>query len=183
MEQSPSPIEPDTKDWTWVLERPCPECGFDAASVDVTRTGDAVRAMLPAWGEELAKPDASLRPSADRWSPMEYACHVRDVFSIFEARLALMLDQDDPEFPNWDQDQTAINDDYANQTAAVVAAELDQAGRQVAVAFDAVADDQWERTARRSDGATFTVDTFARYFLHDPTHHLWDVSEEGATTA
>ena len=21
-------IEPDTKDWTWVLDRPCPECGF-----------------------------------------------------------------------------------------------------------------------------------------------------------
>lgn len=20
-------IVPDTKDWTWVLERPCPECG------------------------------------------------------------------------------------------------------------------------------------------------------------
>ena len=24
------PIVPDGKDWTWVLERPCPECGFDA---------------------------------------------------------------------------------------------------------------------------------------------------------
>ena len=23
-------ITPDTKDWTWVLERPCPECGFEA---------------------------------------------------------------------------------------------------------------------------------------------------------
>jgi hypothetical protein len=22
-------IVPDTKDWTWVLRRPCPECGFD----------------------------------------------------------------------------------------------------------------------------------------------------------
>jgi hypothetical protein len=21
-------IIPDTKDWTWVLHRPCPECGF-----------------------------------------------------------------------------------------------------------------------------------------------------------
>ncbi|HEY5013683.1 MAG TPA: DinB family protein, partial [Acidimicrobiia bacterium] len=25
-------ITPDTKDWTWVLERPCPECGFDASA-------------------------------------------------------------------------------------------------------------------------------------------------------
>ena len=22
--------EPDTKDWTWVLESTCPECGFDS---------------------------------------------------------------------------------------------------------------------------------------------------------
>ena len=27
-------ITPDTKDWTWVLEQACPECGYDAGSVD-----------------------------------------------------------------------------------------------------------------------------------------------------
>jgi len=32
------------------------------------------------------------------------------------------------------------------------------------------------RTGRRSDGAEFTVDTFARYFVHDPIHHLHDVA-------
>ena len=25
----PEPIAPDTKDWTWVLEQPCAECGFE----------------------------------------------------------------------------------------------------------------------------------------------------------
>jgi hypothetical protein len=25
-------IEPDTKDWTWVLRRPCLECGLDTQS-------------------------------------------------------------------------------------------------------------------------------------------------------
>jgi hypothetical protein len=35
---------------------------------------------------------------------------------------------------------------------------------------------QWERTGRRSDGARFTVETFARYFIHDPVHHLYDVT-------
>src|SRR5690242_18838112 len=23
-------VVPDTKDWTWTLERPCPDCGFEA---------------------------------------------------------------------------------------------------------------------------------------------------------
>ena len=27
------PIVPDDKDWTWVLLRPCPECGFDASTL------------------------------------------------------------------------------------------------------------------------------------------------------
>jgi hypothetical protein len=176
MEQSLPPIEPDTKDWTWILQRPCPECGFDATALDVHRTGELLRAMLPAWSQALAEPDAALRPRPDQWSPLEYACHVRDVCSIFADRLALMLSQDNPEFANWDQDRTAVDDDYGSQTPAVVAAELDQAGRQVAVVFDAVGDDEWDHTARRSDGAEFTVDTFARYFLHDPTHHLWDIT-------
>ena len=26
-------IVPDTKNWTWVLERPCPECGLDTREV------------------------------------------------------------------------------------------------------------------------------------------------------
>ena len=29
----------------------------------------------------------------------------------------------------------------------------------------------------RTDGAHFTVDTFARYFVHDPVHHVADVEE------
>ena len=37
-----------------------------------------------------------------------------------------------------------------------------------------------ERTGLRSDGAHFTVDSFARYFLHDIEHHLWDVTARPA---
>jgi len=35
---------------------------------------------------------------------------------------------------------------------------------------------QYGRTGVRSDGAVFTIESFARYFLHDPLHHLWDVA-------
>jgi hypothetical protein len=35
--------------------------------------------------------------------------------------------------------------------------------------------DQWGRVGLRSDGAEFTVDSFARYFVHDPIHHVDDV--------
>jgi hypothetical protein len=50
------------------------------------------------------------------------------------------------------------------------------AGDQLADRFDSVADAEWGRKGLRSDGATFTIDTFGRYLLHDPIHHLWDVA-------
>ena len=37
------PIVPDTKDWTWVLERRCDECGFDASAFPRERVGEMVR--------------------------------------------------------------------------------------------------------------------------------------------
>ena len=37
------PITPDTTDWTWVLERPCTECGFDSAAVRYDEIPDLVR--------------------------------------------------------------------------------------------------------------------------------------------
>ncbi len=42
--------------------------------------------------------------------------------------------------------------------------------------FEGVDGSQWQRTGRRSDGAEFTVESFARYFIHDPVHHLHDVT-------
>jgi hypothetical protein len=168
-------IVPDDKDWTWVLERPCPECGFDARSIDVTEVGDLTRANASAWQRVLARPGAGERPAPDRWSPLEYACHVRDVFRLFAERLDLMLTEDGPRYANWDQDATAVEDDYAGQSPVAVAVELTRAGAALAERFDAVKGDQWRRTGHRSDGAEFTVDSFARYFIHDPVHHLWDV--------
>ena len=95
------PIIPDDKDWTWVLERPCPECGFDASAFDRERVGQMVRDNAATWRDVLGRGDAvKRRPSDDRWSALEYACHVRDVFRLYLERLGLMLDQDDPQFLN-----------------------------------------------------------------------------------
>ncbi len=169
-------IVPDTKNWTWVLERPCPECGFDARAFPRERTGALTRANAASWPGVLARPDARERPREDVWSPLEYGAHVRDVMRVFDERLALMLTQDAPRYPNWDQDRTAIDDDYAHQDPRVVADELVAAAGRVADRFDTVDGETWLRTGYRSDGAEFTVESFARYFLHDPVHHLHDVN-------
>lgn len=168
-------IEPDTKDWTWVLARPCPECGLAAGEVAPTEIAERVLADLPRWEAVLRRPDARDRPAPSTWSPTEYACHVRDVFVLFDERVRLMLDEDDPMFANWDQDQTAIDADYASQPPSDVAPQLVAAGRAIAATFDSVPADAWARVGRRGNGSVFTVETLAQYFLHDVVHHLHDV--------
>jgi hypothetical protein len=168
-------IVPDTKNWTWVLERECPECGFDSSATPASDVPALLRANANAWPAVLERDGVAVRPDDSTWSDLEYAAHVRDVFRIFLLRLDLMLTEDDPEFPNWDQDVTAVEERYNEQDPAVVAVELTDAAEALARAFEAVPDDAWERRGFRGDGSAFTVDTLARYMVHDPVHHLHDV--------
>ncbi|MGO4257852.1 DinB family protein [Marmoricola sp. RAF53] len=172
------PIEPDTKDWTWVLERPCAECGFDPSAVDVTRLAELVHENTRGWYGALDGAGAAVRPDPGTWSRLEYACHVRDVHRLFGERVRLMLDQDDPAFANWDQDETAVESRYSEQDPAEVSVELVEAAADTAALFAGITDDQWPRRGRRSNGSVFTVATLGVYYLHDVVHHLHDIGHD-----
>lgn len=169
-------LEPDSKDWTWVLSRACGECGFDPAAVHRSEVADRIREDAAAWVPRLHGPDVAVRTRADRWSVLEYGCHIRDVHRIFEHRVQLMLTEDAPQFPNWDQDATAIADDYESQDPAIVATELFEAAGIVADTYDHVPADAWTRRGLRSNGSEFTIATIAVYHLHDIVHHAHDVA-------
>jgi len=168
-------IVPDTKDWTWVLERRCPECDFEAGAVAGAAIPALVRGLAARWAEVLVRPDVARRPAPAVWSPLEYACHVRDMSRVFGARAELMLAQDEPTFESWDQDAAAIEARYGEQDPATVAAELREAVEAAAATFADVTDEQWSRRGLRGDGAAFTVETLGQYYAHDMAHHLWDV--------
>lgn len=174
-------IEPDTKDWTWVLDRRCPECGFDAWSKarsvlagEVAANAQRMAALLAGSASPTQRP----RPSA--WSLLEYGAHVRDVHLVFTERLMLMLEHQAPAFANWDQNEAARLGRYQGQRPAQVAAEIAISGERFAAVLRAVDADAWERPGLRSNGSRFTVETLARYALHDLVHHWHDVTGERA---
>ena len=186
MTSSADGIVPDDKNWTWVLERPCPECGLDSRDIAPEQVAGLLRDVTATWQDLLTGAvdvpgGVTARPDPATWSPLEYGCHVRDVFRVFDGRLQLMLAEADPLFANWDQDKTAVEERYGEQDPASVAAELADAGAVIADRFAAVTGDQWDRTGSRDDGSRFTVTTFARYLLHDGIHHLYDVTGVRAT--
>lgn len=174
---------PDTKDWTWVLHRPCPDCGFEASAIAREEVGGLIRANAASWTVLLTeRPTAELRrrPADEVWSDLEYACHVRDVLRMFRVRLRLMLDQDGSLFPSWNQNEAAVADGYNEQDPARVASELSAAAAELASAFESVSGEQWQRSGERGDGAKFTADSLARYLIHDVVHHLHDVTASDA---
>lgn len=166
---------PDVKDWTWVLERPCPQCGLVASDVQPREVTTSLRTVAASWQRVLGGPDVRERPEPTTWSPLEYGAHVRDVLVLADERVALLLAEQDPVFADWDQDATALEQRYDQQDPSAVAAAVVGAGEALAARLDGVDAAAWDRAGRRSDGSVFTVASFSRYVLHDVAHHLHDV--------
>jgi len=177
--------EPDTKDWTWTLDRRCPDCGLAAGEIAWEEVADRAEVAALEWVQILrSSPAVTARPRPDVWSPLEYGAHVRDVYRLFDTRLLSMLDEDQPTFANWNQDDTAVAERYQESDPDEVAEELAAAAATFIARLTAVEASQRDRRGYRSDGAEFTVTTLAQYFLHDVIHHLWDVTgqQDGTTS-
>ena len=178
-------IAPDDKDWTWVLERRCDQCGFEAASVPRGQLGERFFVAAEEWVQILREsPAVEARPTPGVWSPLEYGAHVRDVHVITGRRLELMLTRDDAVFADWDQDEAARTATYAEQDPEQVAEDLEAAAQRLVSQVAEVEVRAWERSGTRSNGSVFTVESFLQYVLHDVVHHLWDVTgqQDGAAS-
>lgn len=173
----PGPSAPDTADWTWVLTRPCPDCGFRPDDVRPEGIPEILEDAKMRYAAVLARADVRARPSDGVWSPLEYAAHVRDVCDVMRGRLEQILDGggETVQFANWDQDQAAIDGAYWKSDPDVLATELEIAFDAAAQAYARPTSDQLTWPGLRSNGSAFTVETLGRYFVHDVLHHLWDV--------
>ena len=161
-----------------MLERKCPDCSADVLTLPRDGLGPRFRAVGGSWRLLLGRGAIVAREPTDgvrTWSALEYGCHVRDVFEVFEERIRTTLKKrKPPTFRDWDHDQAAIDGDYANADPDQVAYALASRAGKVADLLDRVSGDEWDKRSTRSDGFGFTVETLARYMLHDVEHHLWD---------
>ena len=165
----------------WQSER-CPECAFDPSAFGPAELPTAVAGLGRRYQAPLTRflagEDESIllaRPSPDVWSALAYACHVRDVLSVFDGRIARMLAEDGPELGWWDHEAAVEADGYEKQSPTEVAAAVAANAGALAATLAAVPEEGWARTGTRRDGELFTVLGAGRFALHEGTHHLLDI--------
>lgn len=170
---TPPPATPDTTDWSFVIHATCTECGYQPH--DPRDSAQRLLAAGERWHAVLLRDDASTRPSPHVWSPVEYACHVRDMVRLLGERVDAMVSGDHPTFDNWDSEVVAVERDYWAVPLDAIAQDLAATTRDTVRVLDGLDDQSWGRAGRRSDGEEFTVEALCRYLVHEVEHHLYDV--------
>ncbi|WP_232548722.1 DinB family protein [Propioniciclava soli] len=173
----PEPTTPDAKDWTWVLDRPCPECGFDAGALAPEQIPAVIADVTERFTVTVERPDAALRPAPRTWSTIEYAQHVADLMEVMGDRLRLILDSvgAGARFDDFDADAAAAEKEYWQANGHVTAILVKERGAAAQKAWSEPVGDQWNWQGVRSNGSVFTAATLGQYFAHDLVHHTHDV--------
>jgi hypothetical protein len=131
----------------------CRECGFDGDAVPTAMLAAESEAEATRWRAALrVVADVRARPAPEVWSPLECACHIRDVFVLFARRVERMLDEDDPDLGWWDHDAAVEEERYNDQDPAVVLDQLEAGAAALAAAVGHVTGGGWDRTGVRRSG-------------------------------
>jgi hypothetical protein len=157
----------------------CPDCGFAWVGVPVEAFGPALASLAERYAERLASDEAMLRrrPAPDVWSPLEYACHVRDVLLAQRERVYLALVEERPSFARMNREERVVLARYAEESPAAVQADLRTAFRHMAIALTGRTTQDWARLLIYNYPGPSEHDLawLGRHTLHECEHHLVDI--------
>jgi len=159
----------------------CEGCGFvydlgDAtgASAAVTSGATELAALLRAADEPARRRDPQ------RWSPLEYACHVRDVLLVQRERVLRARREDTPVVVPMGRDERVEHDGYAQQRPENVARQLVDAAAMFANVLSRLDGRDWDREVAYNYPllAERPLRWLAVHTVHEVVHHLGDVRRQ-----
>ena len=170
--------------WQWAraqTERG-PQCGHHPAAFDRADLGGQLMELAASWRTFLLDADdhyLRTNPAPGIFSPLQYGAHVRDIQRVYGDRILLMLEEDDPVFPQFNPDEEAWNG-YNRLDPGVLADDIEKQAGRLAGILDQLEVGDWSRTMTRDGGHDgvyqFTVAGLANYAVHESHHHLLDAN-------
>ncbi len=179
----PEPFRPHIRLFTFVgydaLNDACPVCGFTyaiarAAALEWIPSDINAFVTLFRSFDDIA---VRRRPAPDVWSPLEYACHVRDVLHVQLERIQLTAHEHEPTFVPMGRDERVVADRYNEQDPAVVAREIEEAGNAFYEYLVALDDEGWSRQGvyNYPEPQLRTVEWITIHTVHELLHHRVDI--------
>ncbi|GAB3836719.1 DinB family protein [Dactylosporangium cerinum] len=89
------------------------------------------------------------RPTSGVWSALEYACHVRDVYDVYDTRVRRTLTEHEPTLEPMRNDERAEQRAYNQQSLAAVLLDLERNVDRFAALTSEISEPQWSRSAVR----------------------------------
>ena len=160
----------------------CRECGFTYDLATATTAGAAIvdgasELAVVVTGEG---PDAGSRREPELWSPLEYACHVRDVLLVQRERVLAARRRERPSFDPMGRDERVDHDGYAAQRPGDVARQLTDAALMFDNVLSRLDPADWDRTVTYNYPIVSerSLRWVAVHTVHEVRHHLFDVRRQ-----
>lgn len=167
----------------------CPGCGFAYDMALGPGAGRAIVEHADGIADLLTGPPAGAaltnRPKGEpeTWSPLEYACHVRDVLLVQRERVLLARRVEGTGFAQMGRDERVEHDGYATQDPRDVARQLRDAARLFANVLDRLEPADWTRKVVYSypEPTERDLTWMAVHTQHEMVHHLQDIQNQLVT--
>lgn len=160
----------------------CDDCGFEYHEDAAPNVSSEIVAGARALVTLICEPgvDVRTRRSGEQWSPLEYACHVRDILLVQRERVLAARWVDCPSFAPMGRDERVELDGYAEQDPAAVARQLADAAAMIANVLGRLDASEWDRTVVYNYPTTQvrTLGWVAVHTLHEVRHHLQDAQRQ-----
>ena len=122
---------------------------------------------------ELSDEEMRWRPIPNKWSIGEILVHLRDVErEVFHARVSRTVFEDGPEFELWDQDRTAAERGYADQSGRQALDEFRGLRAETVRFLESTPLESWQRAGEHPERGSSTLEEQVTRQIknHDLTH-------------
>ena len=121
-----------------------------------------------------AVPDEVLRrkPSPEKWSVLEIACHLRDVEQLFVERYAKMANHDRPALRMINQDELAVALKYNEDDPAAARREFQALRAETMALLSALAQQSWQRIGLHPRRGEFSIAAQVELHVSHDANHL-----------
>ncbi|MBB5895865.1 DinB family protein [Kutzneria kofuensis] len=155
----------------------CAECGFRYDLDDATAAAGDIRRLAGEVAAVLGTPgDLATRRRPELWSPLEYACHLRDVFLVQRERVLQARRDNGFVCVTMGRDVRVEHEGYAEQNPDDVARQVTDAAQLFGNVLDRLGDD-WDNEMVYSwpEPHRASLRWVAVHTVHEARHHLQDM--------